>query len=53
MRISDGVVENNTITKTASPHIWVTSTRGLVLRGNTFDRDTLKLENCEKIQRGH
>lgn len=48
---NDIVIENNTITNTGAPHIWVTSTRGLVLRGNRYDRGALKIEKCEDIQR--
>jgi hypothetical protein len=43
------VIENNTISNTPGPHIWVTSTRGLVLKGNTYGKDKLKIENCENV----
>ncbi len=48
---NDIVIENNIITNTGDPHIWVTSTRGLVLRGNRYDANKLELEKCENVQK--
>ena len=47
---NDIVIENNTITNTREEHIWVTSTKGLVLRNNELGKDKLKLENCEDVE---
>jgi len=44
---NDIVIEGNTITNTADTHIWVTSTKGLVLRNNTYDREKAKFEQCD------
>lgn len=48
---NDILIEGNTITNTSDLHVWVTSTRGLVLRGNTYDRNKEKLEHCTEVTR--
>jgi hypothetical protein len=45
------VIENNTITDVEDLHIWVSSTKGLTLKDNTYDTTKLKLENCQDVKR--
>ena len=44
-------IENNTITNVKDLHIWVTSTRGLVLKGNKYDPAKRKLEQCQDVEK--
>ncbi len=48
---NDIMIEGNTITNTAGTDIWVTSTRGLILRDNNLDagRPDVILERCEDV----
>jgi hypothetical protein len=46
------VIENNIITNTSGTHIFVASTRGLTLSGNTFDEEKFELVNCADVQGG-
>ncbi len=43
------VITDNSITGTVGPHIRVTSTRGLILRNNSYDPGSMKIENCEDV----
>jgi hypothetical protein len=49
---NDILIEGNQFIDTTGPEIWVTSTRGLVLRDNQLDRteSEVKLEDCENVQ---
>ena len=48
---NDIVIEDNQIADTQDLGIWVTSTQGLVLRNNRFDRvqSKVKLEQCKNV----
>lgn len=48
---NDIVIENNIIKKTEGDHLWITSTKGLVLRNNKCVKSKSKLENCEDVRR--
>jgi hypothetical protein len=41
------VINNNTIMDVEDLHVWVTSTKGLVLKGNKVAPGKIKLEKCE------
>ena len=48
---SNILIENNTVTDTPKRHIWVTSTKRLILRRNSCDADKIEIENCEDVRR--